>query len=178
MAIDLMAQDLPDHHFLLCLSSLQSPNGSRRVPRHCSTLAAGRLVESKGMGGLGISHFWVKFYEEDIISIYIYIYSKYTLHTYTYIHVFTYWHIFMFISISYLRLNTYFELYIVCFHTITSLYLYIYINVCTCKLINTFSLYGSLPLVFFHCIQELAMNNQDLKVVISVVTCLLFVQAP
>ena len=70
MAIDLMSQDLPDHHFLLCLSSLQSPNGSRRVPRHCGTLAAGHLVESMGMGGLGISHFWVKFHEEDIISVY------------------------------------------------------------------------------------------------------------
>lgn len=114
--LQMIFQDLPDHHFLLCLSSLQSPNGSRRVPRHRGTLAT----------GFGWQHSEFTHLSGDIPWV-----------TYT--------------------------LYIYHYH-----YPYIYI------------LHGSFTPFFFPSpagVQELTMNNQDLKVVISVVTCLLFVQA-
>jgi hypothetical protein len=68
--------------------------------------------------------------------------------------------------------------FLVTFHESHIHYIYIYIIIII--LIYIYILHGAFTPFFSPSpagVQELTMNNQDLKVVISVVTCLLFVQA-
>ena len=82
--LQMIFQDLPDHHFLLCLSSLQSPNGSRRVPRHRGTLATGFGWQHSEFTHLSGDIPWVTYtlyiYIIIIILIYIYIYITWIIH--------------------------------------------------------------------------------------------------
>ena len=74
--LQMIFQDLPDHHFLLCLSSLQSPNGSRRVPRHRGTLATGFGWQHSEFTHLSGDIPWVTY------TLYIYISLSLSLYIY------------------------------------------------------------------------------------------------